>query len=142
MARPDPVEAARRFLDDLMPLLKEGASPVDQPLELPWPRWLPVLDMGLGTRRYKVVPIVLSAEQQCGVRMLGELQAGGMQALTELERALADDPTIGPRLDREVSSSGAGGHTWQAFPLVLSLVDRAISDADGFDLEGPIRDCH
>jgi hypothetical protein len=126
MAQPDPVvDAAGNLLDDLMPLLKEkcpGGN--DQPLELPGPPgWIPELDMALGTRRYKAVPMFFTAEHQCAARMLGELRAAGMRPLAQLERALAADPTIGPRLDHEVSSSGAGGQTWQG-PSMVQLLAR------------------
>jgi hypothetical protein len=93
--------------------------------------------MGPGMRRYRAEPKFLTAEQQCGVRILGELRATGMRPLAQLEHALEADPVIGPRLDHAVSSSGAGGPTWQAPSMVLLLVDQAIDRAVGFDLTHP-----
>ena len=91
-------------------------------------------------RRYKAVPRFLTAEHQCAVRILGELRTAGMRSLADLDRALAADPIIGPRLNHPVSSSGAGGQTWQGPSLVVWLVDHAITQAGGFDLPAPTRD--
>jgi hypothetical protein len=143
MDQGDPViDAARMFLDELMPILKDHCpGPDDEAIAFPGPPlWVPETDMGLGMRRYKAVPRVFTVEQQCAARMLGELRAGGIEGLRELERALAADSVIGPRLDHEVSSSGAGGQTWQAQPMVQVLVDRVIADAGGFDLDPSLRD--
>lgn len=136
------VEAGCRFLDEFLSILKEkcpGES--DEPLEFAGrPRWIPQPDMGLGVRRFKAVPMFFTAEQQCAARILGELRPAGLQALEDLERALAADSVIGPRLGHEVSSSGAGGQTWQAPPMVQLLLDRAIGSAEGFDLGPSSRD--
>jgi hypothetical protein len=143
MAQSDPVlDAARTLLDALMPLLKqEFARGDDQPLEIRgMPRWSPDVDMGPGIRRFKAVPMVFTAEQQCAARVLGELRAAGMPQLTRLDQALAADPTVGPRLDHQVSSIGAGGQTWQASSLIQLLVDYAIKQAGGFDLGSSARD--
>jgi hypothetical protein len=92
-------------------------------------------------RRYKAVPTTLTAEQQCGARVLGELrEAAALPALAELDSALASDPVIGPRLDHEVTSIGAGGQTWQGASMILLLVDRAVPKAPGFVLRDSVRD--
>lgn len=143
MGLPDPlVDTARRFLDDLMLILKKsGPSESDRPISLHgWPRWILESDLSGGMRRYKAVPRFLTAEHQCAVRMLGELRTVGMQSLADLDRALAADPIIGHRLNHTVSSSGAGGQTWQGPSLIVWLVDHAITQAGGFDLPAPTRD--
>jgi len=148
MRPPDPlVDAARRFLDDLMPILKEKCpGERDEPLELlGFPRWIPEPRRGPGPeehlpRRYKAVPVSLTAEQQCAARVLGELRQAAIQPLADLDRALAADPVIGPRLDHEVSSSSRGGQTWQAASMIQQLVDRVIGVATLFNLPPPIRD--
>ena len=138
MSQPDPViDAACRFLDDLIPILKEECpGGDDRPLELPgFPRWIPELvELGLGTRRYKAVPRFFTAEQQCAIRLLGELREAGMQSLADVDAALAADTTIGPRLSgQSVMSFGAGGGAWQGPSMVQLLVDRAISSVEAFD---------
>jgi Apea-like HEPN len=143
MVQPDSlVDAARRFLDDLMPILKKGGpGELDRPLPLPgWPRWILTHDLGRSTRRYAAIPRFLTAEHQCAVRILGELRTSGMQSLADLDRTLAADPIVGPRLNHPVSSSGAGGQTWQGPSLIVWLVDHAITQAGGFDFPASTRD--
>lgn len=143
VCQPDPVvDAARRLLDELMPILKEHCPrEQDKGLELPWPRWIPEpeIDPGL-PRRYKAVPVVFSAEQQCATRMLGELREAGFRPLANLEAALAADPAIGPRLDHVVSSMSRGGGAWQTESLIRELVDRVIRVATLFELPPSLRD--
>src|SRR3954465_2695601 len=88
------VEAARRLLDDLLPRLKTNCPAADdQPIELLGARkWRPDVVLGPGARRYVGFTTFYSAEQQCGVRMLGELRTEGLQSISELEQALAADP--------------------------------------------------
>ena len=137
MSEPDPVgDAACKFLKDLIPILKERCpGEEDQPLELPgFPRWIPDLAMGLGIPRYKAIPRFFTAEQQCAIRLLGELRAEGMQPLANLDETLAADPTIGPRLrGQSVASFGAGGGAWQGPSMIQLLVDRAIGGVEAFD---------
>jgi hypothetical protein len=142
--QPDPLaQAAQRFLDALMPILK-GKCPGGDDAALTvrgLPRWLLDVDLGVGGRSYKAVPIVFTAEQQCAARMLGELREAGMEPLADLVQALRADPTIGPRLSgQSVTSFGAGGHAWQAPSMIQLLVDRALTDGGGFDLEPSVRD--
>lgn len=66
---------------------------------------------------------MLSGEQQCAVRVVGELREAAWAPVVALDQALADDSVVGPRLDHDVTSSGAGGQTWQAASLVVGLVD-------------------
>lgn len=143
MGQPDSlVDVARRFLDDFMPILKKsGPGEDDQPITLHGlPRWILERDLGAGMRRYKAVPRFFTAEHQCAIRMLGELRTAGMQSLADLDRALAADPIVGPRLNHVISSSGAGGQTWQGPSMVQWLVDHAITQAGGFDLAASTRD--
>jgi hypothetical protein len=143
MAQSDPVlDAASKLLSDLMPLLKqEYRRGNDEPMEIHgMPRWSSDLDIGPGIRRFKAVPMVFTAEQQRAARVLGELRAAGIPQLTRLDQALAADPTVGPRLDHQVSSIGAGGQTWQGSSLIQLLVDYAIKQAGGFDLGSSARD--
>jgi hypothetical protein len=124
-----------------MPVLKENCpGPDDKAIPFGFPLWVPDQDLGIGTRRFKAVQRVFTVEQQCAIRILGELRATGMRELHELERALAADSVIGPRLDHDVSSSGGGGQTWQAGPMVQMLVDRVIESADGLELAFALRD--
>lgn len=134
------IATAATFLDKLMPILEENC-PGAEDEALPFHgfvKWVP--DTNSFTGGWTAVTHVFSAEQQCASRMLGELRASGLAELDDLERALADDPIIGQRLDQEVSSSGAGGGTWQAAGLVQALVDRVIERADGFQLDNASRD--
>jgi hypothetical protein len=142
MGQEDPVaNAARRFLDKLMPVLEEDCpGPDDKALPFGPVRWVPDQETGPILGRYKAVQYVFSIEQQCAIRMLGELRADGMAELDELERALAADSIIGSRVDQDVSSSGAGGQTWQASSLVHVFVDRVIDRAGGFKLDPSLRD--
>jgi hypothetical protein len=84
----------------------------DKPLELfrSFSSWLPAEELVGPGRLYRAVPRVLTAEQMCGSRTLGELWEAGHPQLAELAEALKNEPTIGPRLDHEVSSSGAGAY--------------------------------
>ena len=137
----DPVVAtARTFLDKLMPILDEscpGAEDEALPLH-GFVDWVP--DQTALTGRWSAETRVISIEQQCATRMLGELRASGLPELDALEVALADDPIIAQRLDQEVSSSGAGGHNWQPASLVQTFLDRVIEKADGFNLDDALRD--
>jgi hypothetical protein len=138
---PDPVlAAARTFLDRLMPILDESCpGPEDGALPFHgFVNWVP--DRASFTGRWTAVTHVFSVEQQCATRMLGKLRASGLTELDELEAALADDPIIGPRLDQNVVSSGAGGGNWQPASLVQTFLDRVIEKADGFGLENASRD--
>jgi hypothetical protein len=137
----DPVVAtARTFLDKLMPILDEscpGAEDEALPLH-GFVDWVP--DQTALTGRWSAETRVISIEQQCATRMLGELRASGLPELDALEVALADDPIIAQRLDQEVSSSGAGGHNWQPASLVQTFLDRVIEKADRFNLDDALRD--
>jgi hypothetical protein len=139
MGQADPVaSAACRFLDKLMPVLEENCpGPDDKALPFGPVRWVPDQETGPFLGRYKAVEHLITIEQQCAIRMLGELRANGMSELDEVERALAADSIIGSRLDQEVSSSAAGGQTWQGSSLVQVLVDRVIDRAGGFKLDPP-----
>jgi hypothetical protein len=141
MPEPDAVlNAARSFLDALLPVLKEKFDDnVDTPLTLPWVKW--VRDEAMRPfGSFRAVHPEFSAEEQCAARMLGELREAGFAPLLDLDRALAADEAIGPRLDHEVLSSGGGGQTWQADALERDLADRTIRTAGGFDLHAEVRD--
>jgi hypothetical protein len=146
MSRADAVvAAASAFLDALMPVLREECRGDDQPLELAgFTRWVAEPEMIPGVRFYKAASTWLTAEHQCAARVLGELRepsSSGMNELTRLDRALADDPVIGPRISASsVSSFGAGGGAMQGPSTILLLVDRAVSEAGGFDLAPASRD--
>jgi hypothetical protein len=137
------VDAARKLLDELLPYLeRECPKGDDRPLDLAGlVAWKSEGEIGSGMRRYKALPRVLTADQQCAARTLGDLRQARMEPLMQLEGALAADPTIGPRLDHAVASAGAGGGgPWQAASLTLTLVDEAIAAAGGFDLDRAMRD--
>jgi hypothetical protein len=143
MSRADAVVAAAIvFLDALMPVLREECRGEDQPLELAgFTRWVAEPDVTPGMRRYKAASTWLTAEQQCAARVLGELRESGMTELARLDRALADDPVIGPRIEASsVSSFGAGGGAMQGPSMTLLLVDSAVGEAGGFDLAPAPRD--
>jgi Apea-like HEPN len=124
------VLAATRLLDDLIPIVKTRCpEDEDQPLVISsWPRWVPELEMGLGTRRYKAVPMVITAEQQCAVRLVAQFREEGRDPVIALDRALVADPIVGPRIaDESVLSFAAGGGAFQGPPLIQSLVDVALN---------------
>jgi hypothetical protein len=131
-AEEDPVvDAARSFLEDLMPILRERCpEEEDQPIEVPLlNRWVRDLDMGQGMRRYKAVPTLFTAEQQCAARLLSEFRQAGFGPLAVLDSALAADPVVGPRIAGEsLMSFGAGGGAFQGPGLIQLLVDVALSE--------------
>jgi hypothetical protein len=132
------MDAACAFLDDFMPILKERCpEEADQPTEIPTlSRWIPELDMGHGMRRYKAVPMLFTAEQQCAARLLSEFRQTGFGALAVLDSALSADQVIGPRIAGEsLVSFGAGGGAFQGPGLIQLLVDVALSEAEGFSLD-------
>jgi hypothetical protein len=135
------VSAASTFLDKLMPILEDRCpGPDDEALPFHgFVEWIPD-ETTPGTGRFTAVARVWSIEQQCAVRVLGELRVKGMAELGELEAALADDPVIGPRLDHEVTSSGGGGTNWQPLSLVQAFVDRVLDRSDGFKFDPSARD--
>jgi len=138
----DPVvSAASAFLDKLMPILEDRCpGPEDEALPFHgFVEWVPDEMRGL-SGRFSAVTRVFSVEQQCALRVLGELREKGMAELGELEVALADDPVIGPRLDHELTSSAGGGTNWQAPSLVQTFVDRVLERSDGFKLDPSARD--
>jgi hypothetical protein len=141
MGEQDPLAAAAgAFLDKLLPTLAENCPGPDDAPPLPlagFVNWVPDDDRRIG--RYKAVPRVFSVEQYAA-RMLGVLRAEGMTELAELESALASDPIIGPRLDQNVTSTGAGGQNWQPGSLVQMFVDRVLDEADGFDIPSGTRE--
>ncbi|HEY8777318.1 MAG TPA: hypothetical protein VIM33_12680 [Gaiellaceae bacterium] len=128
----DPVvDATRAFLDELMPILKERCpEDEDQAIEVPsLSRWILELDMGHAMRRYRAVPVLFTAEQQCAARLLGEFREAGYAALVALDSALAADPIVGPRIAGEsLVSFGAGGGAFQGPGLIQLLVDVAFSE--------------
>jgi hypothetical protein len=133
------VRAAVGLLDELMPLLAERCQDTkDPPLELlGLNSWIPRPPLGPAIRSYTAVPRVLSAEQQCAMRVVDEMRGARTEPLVNLEQALATDPVIGPRLQGDsVTSFGAGGGAWQSPSVILILVDRAVDEADRFEL-GP-----
>jgi hypothetical protein len=135
------VDSARDLLDELMPYLKlRCPKGNDVPLQLgSLTNW--EFDREVGSmREYKRMPVVLTAEQQCGARILGELRVSNFGPLIKLDETLVADPTIGPRLDRPVVSAGAGGQPWQASSLILTLVDEAVGAANSFELDESARD--
>ena len=137
------VAAARRLLDELMPILRQQCpAEQDRPLSLTgWPNWIPEPDIDPGVpRRYLALPRVISAEQQCAARLLRELREGELPSVAALDRLLAVDEVIGPRLDHEISSSGGGGQTWQAQALIQQLVDQVVGTAPLFNLPSSVRD--
>jgi hypothetical protein len=143
MSASDPViVAASAFLDDLMPVLKRRCPGDSEPLELRgFTQWILDSDLGVGMRRYRAATMSLTAEQQCAVQVLNGLRETGFESLTRLEEALAADPAIGPRIRASsVTSFGAGGGAMQALPWIQLLVDHAVSEASGFDLEPTARD--
>ena len=138
----DPViEAASRFLDDLMPVLKKQCPGDAEPLELRgFTQWIPESDFG-GMRIYRATTMSLTAEQQCAIHLLGELRAAGFEPLTRLEEALSADLAIGPRVGASsVTSFGAGGGAMQALSSIQLLVDRAVGEARRFELEPAVRE--
>jgi len=142
MRASDPVVvAARAFLDSLMPLLKKRCPGDSQPLELRgFTRWVPESDLGF-MRRFRAVPMWLSAEHQCAIQALNELRSMGFAELSRLEEALIADDIVGPRTRASsVLSLGAGGAATQLETLIQLLVDQAISQTPGFDLEPNTRD--
>jgi hypothetical protein len=140
----DPVaETARGLLDELAPVLEESCpGEDDKRLELPgtFSRWVPAEQLAPGIRNYRAIPRVLTVEQQCAARILSEMFAAGAPMLDGLTQAIGRDPTIGPRIDHAVISTGAGGGTWQTQGLVQLLIDGAIEQAGGFDLDPAQRD--
>jgi hypothetical protein len=143
MSASDPViEAASAFLDDLMPVLKKRCPGDSEPLELRgFTQWFLESEFAGRMRRYRAATMSLTAEQQCAIQVLGELRETGFESLARLEAALAADPAIGPRTRASsVTSFGAGGGAMQAVSSIQLLVDRAVSEASGFDLEPTARD--
>jgi hypothetical protein len=144
MSGADPlVDCARVFLDAVMPLLKERCHDAgDEPFELTgFPVWVLEGDFGPLMRRYRAHPMILSADRQCAVRVLGEVRQAGMNELSDLDHALTSDNVIGQRIGGDsVVSLGAGGAAWQAPSLVLLLVEQAIDRTGGFHIAEPVRD--